>query len=334
MLRNIRQTLLGGGKTLKSIFSLCLIFQLSACEEPPREEGLLVGLRSDASSQIFYLAEAMEYFPPEGIHLVTMPLSVDPHYIFQKETFDVMALPLSTAITWAEMGEKISVILVLSSSNGGASVVFNPRIRNLKGLSNLTIAGSQDESAEYVIKRMTTLNAIPHQNISFKTMIAENAEKALLADEVDAAVLPYDATQRLKKLGYRSLFSTADIAGEVLEVLVVRTAAIAEHEEHLRQLVAGWRSVHENFGERLDARPLPEDMITAQAMKEKLQGMELTSINENLSYMAQNGRAFDEFMFNYVRLLRDDRITRLEMSYPLIERQFIFSNAFSNGAEQ
>lgn len=317
-----------GSSAIFSRIRICTVmlvtFALGACHEEATTPSLKVGLSDWPGNDILYIAEGADYFAQDRVHLVHVPKSANLLQALRDGSLDGAVMPLSQAIAWNEMGLSLTMVLALSSSDGAHAVAFKPEITNLGNLRNLTIAAERNTDTEFLLKRMMGEQGLSVGDINFAETPSHKAIASLFSGLVDAAVLKGDDIKQAADRGYLSLFTSADISEEMLDVLAIKSDALAGNEDQIRELVVAWRTAREDYGDDYKGAALPSGAKPIEKLQANLNTVKLATLSKNLSLMAQDGRAFDEFMFAREKSLTGQTVTRKDISLPKIDSRFIF----------
>jgi len=302
--------------------ALSAAFLLTACFQNEETPPLKIGLPDEAGSYVFYLAESARYFSPNDAHLVHLPPSIDKEYALENGLIDAVSVPLSTAMAWQSKGLDISILLVTSTSLGRDVALSSATSEQLRGLDTIRIGVDRDCEDQFLSHRFREERLSANQSLEFTYMSDEDAIRALSAGAIDIAVIE---GEKPPKNSYNTVFTSADIPGELVDVLVVRSDKIMQHEQHIERIIVGWRTARETFGDRFDSATLPRFSQSLDLMQASLDGVSLATINRNLGLMAQNGRAFKEMMLRRASL-ENANATVTNTALPELEGRFLFSD--------
>jgi len=311
-------------RRIRTCTAMLVTLALAACHEEPTTSSLKVGVSDWAGNDILYIAEGAEYFAQDRVHLVHIPKSANLLQALRDGSLDSAVMPLSQAISWNEMGLNLTMVLALSSSDGAHAVAFKPEITSLAELRNLSIAAERNSEAEFLLKRMMGEQGLSVGDINFIETQVHKATASLFSGAVDAAVLKGADIEIARERGYNILFTSADISEEMLDVLVIKSDLLVENEEQIRELVVAWRTAREKYGDDYKGAILPSGIKSIEQLQASLNTVKLATLSENLSLMAQDGRAFDEFMFAREKSLTGQTVTRKDISLPKVDSRFIF----------
>ena len=145
----------------------------------------------------------------------------------------------------------------------------------------------------YVITRALQKHDLDVEAVQIKHLDVNQHEAAYRAGEVDAVVTFEPFNTRLKELGAREIFTSKEIPGEIVDVLVVHEDIYKSRLDDLRHLTRSWFAALEY----LEAEPEHAAAIMGRRLKmnneevlASYQGMELPTEEQNIS-MLDDGHA-------------------------------------------
>lgn len=119
------------------------------------------------------------------------------------------------------------------------------------------IAVDHGELGEYLLVRFCETRGIRPENLTRVFLAVNEQESALATGKVDYAITYTPFSARLQALGARTLFSSHDIPGEILDLLVVDEDALRADPQIARALLAGhqraWAWMRTHPSEAADA---------------------------------------------------------------------------------
>ncbi len=171
---------------------------------------------------------------------------------FRDGTLDMAAVTLDEALLLAVGEPMLRVPLVFDVSNGADVLVVRPGIERLQDLRGRRVGFESIAMGAYMTLRALSAAGLTSRDVTFVPVRLSEGADAFERGQVDALVTFEPVRTRLLDQGARVLFSSRDIPGEVVDVLVVRQRVMDERESELRTLLAA----HEGARARLLAAPL------------------------------------------------------------------------------
>ena len=232
-----------------------------------------------------YLARELGYLNPERIQLNEYPAATDVLRAFRDDKLDAAALTLDEVLTLREAGIPVKVVLVMDISDGGDVILAHPLIARFEDLKGKRIAVESGALGAYIITRALDLNDMELKDVLIAHIDVDEHEAAYLDGRVDAAVTFEPVRTRLLAVGAREVFSSKEIPGEIVDVLVIHERVLnKEYEPATSELMKGWfdalaylqnnpEQASQLIGKRLD--------ISASDALASFEGLKLPSIDQN-----------------------------------------------------
>lgn len=290
-----RQTHRAGPLTRRGfvlLFALFALFELGACQAP--EPPLRVATSQWIGYQPLHLAEEHALFPADQIRLVSFSSNTETLRAFRNGNVEVATLTLDEALQLRDVGHDARVILVMDYSEGADSIVARPDIERLEDLRGRRVGVESTTATAYLLSRALEFAGLTADDIEVVHLPVSRQERAWLSGQVDALATYEPLRTRLLQQGARELFSSRQIPGEIVDVLVARARVIEERPEELARLVAAWFAAIDYLGNH--PRDAADSMarhagLSREGLAQALLGIHLPSQAENCRLFAQGGEA-------------------------------------------
>jgi NitT/TauT family transport system substrate-binding protein len=218
------------------------------------------------------------------VRLVEYPSASEVLRAFRNKALEAAALTLDEVLALRDTGLPLKVVAVLDISAGGDVILGKPDLEDFEDLRGRRIGVESGALGAYVITRALELNRMTLADVKVGHGAVSAQEAAYLADQVDAVVTFEPVKTRLLAAGARELFSSREIPGEIVDVLVVHEESTRREPEQIRALIASWfrtldyRARHPVEAAEFTARRLK---ISPQEVLESYQGLHLPDEAEN-----------------------------------------------------
>lgn len=157
------------------------------------------------------------------------------------------------------------VVLILDESLGADQVVARPEIRDIAALRNRPVAVTPSTLGPYVLSRALETKGLGLDDVQIRPMpLAAMADSLQRGEVVGAALFPPFSDAALRGGLARPLFSSRQIPGEILDVLVVEPTLLAAKPDQVARLLRVWERAH-RYAERN-----PKDAVTRMAQWERV----------------------------------------------------------------
>jgi len=222
----------------KGVFIVLLMIIMAACQ-PSQETTLRIGTNLWPGYEPLYLAEDLEYWSKKDIRLVEYPSASEVIRAFRNRSLEAAALTLDEAMLLWNENIPVKIVLVLDISNG-ADAIIGRGITDFQQLKGKKIAVESNALGALFISRALKLNDMKLNDIELVHLNVSSHEQAFKNGTVDAAVTFEPVKSKLLELGGVDVFNSAQIPGEIVDVLVVHEKTLLAHPEHVRMLVENW----------------------------------------------------------------------------------------------
>src|SRR5262249_24247153 len=149
----------------------------------------------------------------------------------------------------------------------------------------------------YVLLRALQIHAMTVANVTPVPVALEQHEQAFKAKTVDAIVTFEPRCSRLLGAGAHSVFSSKEIPGEIVDVLLVRESLIDSRAAALTQLVQGWFTALRRLGDDRNAMANFAAMhlgVAPETFLNSLQGLQLVDHAENLRLLSAGPQSISQ----------------------------------------
>ncbi len=295
-------------KIVLGFFLAVVICVLGACFEHP-DRPLRLGTNVWIGYEPLYLARDLNYFQSSSVRLVEYLSASEVIRAFRNQALEAAALTLDETLLLLESKIPVQVFLVASISYGGDVILGSPDITEFTSLLGKRVGVEASALGAYFLSRALEEHGLSLTDITVVSLEVGEHVAAYKAGKVDALVTFEPVRSQLLALGAHELFTSRDIPGEIVNVLVVNQAYFAEHPNNVRKVVRGWFRAIDYFtanphdaASRMQKRLkiLPQDALKSY------RGFRLPSLEENQKLL--QGRTPGLGLF--ARRLRDLMLTK------------------------
>ena len=221
------------------VLSLIVGVSLYGCSQP--DEGIInVGTNVWPGYEPLYLAKNRELFDTRGVRFVEFTAASELLRAYRNKTIDVAALTLDEALFLIQDQPDTKIILVMDFSAGADVVIAQQYIGDLSELSGKRVGLESSALGAFVWARAMDIHAPELTDVEIINLEFNRHERAFLNQEVDVVVTFEPVKSQLIEAGGKVLFSSKEIPGEIVDVLVARESLIGRHPSQLSNLVNGW----------------------------------------------------------------------------------------------
>ena len=225
---------------LASCALLFTLFVQSGCA-PDDRPALRVGASVWPGYEPLFVAESFGFLDARLVKPIEFPSNVDVIRAYRNGVLDVAAVTADEAlmIAYTDPGSH-RVLLVVDYSNGADVIVAHGEFADMAELRGRRIGAEANAAGTMILVRALALSGLSMRDIQFVPIPLEDHESAFARGSVDALVTFEPRRSRLLAKGAKEVFSSAQIPGEVIDVLLARESLIGDRPEQLRHLVDAW----------------------------------------------------------------------------------------------
>ncbi|HDP88855.1 MAG TPA: hypothetical protein ENN42_02715 [Thioalkalivibrio sp.] len=278
------------GGLLRLFFVSLGLFGLAACHAP--EPPLRVATSQWVGYQPLHLAQGHAFLPPDRFRFTDFGSNTESLRAFRNGNVEVAALTLDEVLLLSDADHDARVILVMDYSEGADAIVARPGIARVADLRGKRVGVESTAATAYLLARALEIGGLTTADVTLVPLHAARQERAFRRGEVDALATFEPLRTRLLELGAREIFSSRQMPGEIVDVLVTRSRVIEERPEALSELLQGW------FAAIGHLRRHPRDAVAAMAPRTELStdgflqaiaGIHFPSHAENCRLLARSG---------------------------------------------
>jgi NitT/TauT family transport system substrate-binding protein len=272
------------------VFTLLVILAglvVSGCSQP-EEPPIRLGTNIWPGYEPLYLAREIGVLPDKQVRLVEYPSASEVLRAFRNKNLEAASLTLDEALLLAQYDIPIRIILVHDISHGADVIMARPEITSVNQLRDKRVAVESGALGAFVLTRALEINGMGISDVRIRHLGIDAHEASYLNGEVDAAVTFEPVRTRLANAGAREVFSSREIPGEVVDVLVVHEDTYQQRLPALKALVDAW---FESL-DYLDRRQAQAADIIAKRLKispeeviASYDGLQLPSRADNLTLL-------------------------------------------------
>jgi NitT/TauT family transport system substrate-binding protein len=204
------------------------------------ETALRIGTNVWIGSEPLYLARELGRLDPAAVQLVEYPSASEVLRAFRNQAIDGMVISLDELFGLAVDGFQPRIILVVDVSHGADVVVGRRGMRSMSDLKGKSVAVESSALGAFVLSRALAVNGMQASDVNVVHLESNEQTSAFEKGQVDGAVTfdPYRA--QFLQAGARTLFDSAQIPGEIVDLLAVRASAVDKEPKAIQALLAGW----------------------------------------------------------------------------------------------
>ena len=254
-----------------------------ACDSKPRAP-LRIGVVPWPGSEPLVLARDLGFFGDDTIQIADHSSTTQTLNALRSGAIEVACTTLDEALLVYRDVPDVKLILVLDVSNGADAVVSKPEIATLADLRGKRIGYEASGQGAYVLSRTLEHAKLRPEDVKLKSLRINEHEKAFLEGSVDAVVTFEPTRSRLLASGARVLFDSTQLPGEIMDVMIVRGAALKDKPERINKVLSGWSKALKYMNEKRDEankRLSARLNLSPAEVPKAFEGLRIMNLEEN-----------------------------------------------------
>jgi len=199
-----------------------------------------VGTNTWPGYEPLYLARDIGRLGADDVRLIRHDSATRVLAAFRAGEIDAAALTLDEAMQLLGHGNDPCVVLVMDTSKGGDAVIGREGVRRVADLKGRRLGVEKTAVGAYLASRALQSAGLSLKDVTLVDLPVDRHAGAFLSGTVDAVVTFEPVRSALLLAGGTELFSSAQIPGEIVDVLVVDRHFINDHPRRVQHLVQGW----------------------------------------------------------------------------------------------
>lgn len=215
------------------------LLAVAACGKAPAPP-LTVGMNPWVGYDPLVLARDRGLTDARQVRVVELASASETLRHLRNGLLDAATLTLDETLRLVESGVAVRIVAVLDESTGGDAVLAAPRITSPAQLKGEFVAVEDSAVGALLLQRMLTQAGMTRADVKVTNIEVARHLEALQSGQAAAAVTYEPLAGAIEAAGFRRIFDSRELPGEVLDVLVVRVDALERRPEAVDALLRGW----------------------------------------------------------------------------------------------
>lgn len=229
------------------IIVVSIVFLISGCENSSDKKVFKIGTNLWPGYEALHLAKTEKRFN-ENIEVITYDSSTTVLNKFRKKDIDAAALTLDEVILLRDQGYSPIIIAILDISDGADVVIAHNEIKSINELKNKSIGVENTALGSYMLTRVLSKAKLKYEDIILVPLSINRHEGAFKENVIDSVITFEPVSSKLLKAGGVKIFSSKEIPGEIVDVLVVQKDLI--NTKFVDDVLQGWSKSVFNINKR------------------------------------------------------------------------------------
>ncbi len=270
---------------MKRVIAICallgciaIVFWAIKCQQSPR--ALRIAINPWPGYEPMFIARDRGLFAAHGLDVQLIELSSvdDSLHSYQQGDVDGLCATLVEVELARRHGRQGAprIVIIPDTSNGADVILARQTIRTMKELRGKRVGIETAGLGAFVLHRALAHNQLTIADVKLVTADQDDMAKMFASDQVDAVVTYSPYSIEIVKAGGVKIFSTAEIPGEVVDVIVLNPTMATEVVTN--QMRAVWSEVMDLIAREPDvcfAEMAKRQNITLEEFKLSMEGVTL-----------------------------------------------------------
>ncbi|MDH5184231.1 MAG: ABC transporter substrate-binding protein [Gammaproteobacteria bacterium] len=256
-----------------------------------------------------YVAREKGWLEQKHIKLIEYPSASEVIRAFRNKTLEAASLTLDEVIQLSESKVPVKVVLVHDISAGADVIIAKSGINSMQDLKGRRIGVESGALGAYMLTRALETHGMTLSDIKVVHMDVNLHESSFVRGRIDAVVTFEPVRTKLLSQGGKEIFTSKEIPGEVVDVLVVHEDYLSMHRDNVNRLVDVWfdalaykREDMEGFAE-ISSRRLK---VSTKDVIDSYNGLLLPGRDENQSLLGGDNPKLQQTLLEIRRVLEQN----------------------------
>jgi NitT/TauT family transport system substrate-binding protein len=312
------------------VMGVVLSLVLTACGKNEEMPPLRLGTNFWPGYEPLYLARNLGYLDDKRVRLIENSSTSQSLRRLLDQHAEGAGLTLDEVLTLQQASSDVCIVLVMDVSEGADVILGKPSLQNIQGLKGARVGVENTAVGAYMLARALRFAGLSVSDVSIIPLALDQHESGYLSGQVDAIVTFEPVRSRLLSDGAIQIFDSSQIAGEIVDVLVVRKSYLEKYPEQGRYVIDNWFKALDYFEQHTDdalTLMAPRMQLPASEVLAMYEGMTLPKREEN-RYLLSRTTDAAEPLRKTLRELHDIMLEHKLLQYPIDVNQICIRNQF------
>lgn len=226
---------------MKSLGWIVLLALMVGCV-PEVAPPLRLGTNVWIGYEPLYLARHENFISEDRVQLVEYANSSDVLRGLKTGVLDAGALTLDEVINLQSevSGNEFVIVHVMDISHGADAIVARPPVTQLDEIAGQRLGFEVTALGSYFLQRAMDIAGLSLDTLDRVNVEIDDQLNAWRRGDIDVVVTFDPVRMQLLNEGANEVFSSRDIPGEIVDLLVVRRSLVQQQPELIRHIIDGW----------------------------------------------------------------------------------------------
>jgi len=220
------------------IFALMTSCWLKTSDDAPTSS-VRIGINTWTGYEFLYAAQELGFFREIKVNAKVVEFNSlsDARRSLEKGDIDVMGTTLVELLfARANSQQQPKIFFVADYSSGADAILVEPRIKSIRDLKGKRIGVEVGSVGIYLLARALEKNQMKLSDVKVVGMDQLKMLNEVKNQRIDAAVTYAPFVKRFREAGFESIFTSAEIPGEIVDVLVANQKVFESRADDLAKI--------------------------------------------------------------------------------------------------
>jgi NitT/TauT family transport system substrate-binding protein len=293
---------------------------LTGCTEPPLA-ALRVGVNPWVGYDPLVLAQDRRLFDPGQVRVIELVSITETQHALRNGLLEAAALTLDETLRLVDEGMDLKIVAVLDISHGADAVLARPGIATPAQLKGQRIALEEGAVGALMLKHLLQAGGLQQSDVSLIQVEAARSVAILASGRADAVITFEPMKSLLLAAGYRVIFDSRQMPGQIVDVLAVTAAAWSGRRAQVLELLAGWEGGRRLLAEEPQvaaAQLAPGTSLTPEQYLATLQGLNFMTLADSALWLTGRPAPLEQHAASLAQTLQDMGLIRRPPDWPAL----------------
>ncbi len=228
-------------KKIALAFILILSMILTSSCSTNKEKTIRIGVNSWPPCEIWYIAEQQGYFEDVPVEIVRFSSWSDNMSSLYVGNIDITHSTYFNSVYFSDKGEDAFIMAPIDYVNGSDGLVIKNTIGNIESLKGKTIGVEVGTDEHFLLYKALEEAGIDIEDVNLVSLPSYSSHEEFIEGKLDALFTYEPFLSKAAEEGEGTiLFSTNDLPGYMVDVLLGRTEAYKDNPEAYDIIMQAW----------------------------------------------------------------------------------------------
>lgn len=226
---------------MKHIFLLFFILSINFIQcEFLNDKPITIGTNLWIGYEPLYVARHKGLLKETEFKLIQFPSTEEVMRAYRNGVLDIAAVTTDEMLQVAKHIPQTRTFLITDISNGADVIMAHADINSVKELKGKKVGLEAGALGVFVLSRALMLNGLKSTDVKPVNVSLKEHVKFYHDSLVDAVVTFEPNRTILKNMGANEVFSSREIPGEIIDLLIGREAFLKKHQKKMKRFINIW----------------------------------------------------------------------------------------------